>query len=99
MSTEALDNIFAGMADGKKLPDYLYYMQKGIYTGLKDVYLTYGGDEIFSAAGPAAAERLRSFGVSVKLEIEAGMYHAYAAMPLVREAMPAYSRMIDYLRI
>lgn len=99
MSTAALDNIFAGMAGGKELPEPFYYMQKGIYTGVKDVFLSYGGDEVFSAAAESTAKRLRSFGANVTLEVAAGMYHTYAAMPLVPEAQPGYERAIAYLRV
>lgn len=99
MSTTALDNIFAGMAGGKKLPEHLCYTQKGIYTGLKDVYLTYGGNEVFSAAAVSTANRLHSFGTHVQLEIGKDMYHAYSAMPLIPEAKAAYQRMIDYLTV
>ena len=99
MSSTALDNIFAGMAGNKALPEHLRYMQRGIYTGTKDVYLTYGGDEVFSAAAESTAERLRSYGANVNLEIGKGMYHAYSALPLVTEAKPAYRRMIEYLKV
>lgn len=99
MSTTALDNIFIGMAGGKPLPEHLSYTQRGIYTGLKDVYLTYGGDEVFSAAAFSTATCLRSYGAKVRLEIGEGMYHAYSAMPLVPEAKPAYERMIQYLSV
>lgn len=99
MSTTALDNIFVGMACGKKLPEYLSYNQRGLYTGIRDVYLTYGGNEVFSAAAESTAERLRSFGAEVKLEIGEGMYHAYSGMPLIPEAKPAYERMIQYLKV
>ena len=99
MSTTALDNIFAGMAGGKKLPEELSYNQKGIYDGIKDVYLSYGGDEVFSVAARSTADRLRSYGAKVTLEIAEGMYHTYAAMPLVKEARPGYERMMKYLTV
>ena len=92
MSTTALDNIFKGMAGGKELPEYLSYAQKGIYTGVRDTYLSYGGDEVFSAAAQSTTDRLRSYGANVILEIVEGMYHIYAAMPLVKEAKPGYER-------
>ena len=98
MSTTALDHIFEGMAGGKELPEQFSYAQKGNYEGLKDVYLSYGGDEVFSAAAQSTAERLRSFGVHVTLEVEPGMYHTYAAMPLVPEARPGARRLIAYLK-
>lgn len=99
MSTTALDNIFQGMAGGKKLPDELLYTSKGIYTGVKDVYLSYGGDEVFSAAAQSTAEQLRKYGAKVTLEVAPGLYHAYAAMPLVKEAKPGYQRMVNYLKV
>ena len=99
MSTTALDHIFAGMAGGKELPEEFSYSQRGIYTGVKDVYLSYGGDEVFSAAAQSTAERLRSYGAHVTLEIAEGMYHTYAAMPLVKEARPGYERMMAYLTV
>lgn len=32
-----------------------------------------------------------------KMEVAPGMYHCYAVMPFVKEAMPAYHRMIEYI--
>ena len=99
MSTAALDNIFSGMAGGRILPDWMMYMQRGNYTSLRSAYLSYGGDEVFSAAAASTAGRLRSFGTDVTLEVGEGMYHMYAALPLVREAEGAYERMIGYLKV
>jgi hypothetical protein len=36
-------------------------------------------------------------GIHVKMEVAPGMYHCYAVMPFVKEAMPAYHRMIEYI--
>ena len=99
MSTAALDNIFSGMAGERILPDWMMYMQRGNYTSLKSAYLSYGGEEVFSAAAASTAGRLRSFGTEVTLEVGEGMYHMYAALPLVREAAGAYERMIGYLKV
>lgn len=41
--------------------------------------------------------RLEKYGVHVKMEVAPGMYHCYAVMPFVKEAMPAYHRMIKYI--
>ena len=99
MSTTALDNIFKGMVGGKELPEELLYTSKGIYDGVKDVYLSYGGDEVFSAAAQSTAQQLKNYGAKVTLEIAEGMYHTYAAMPLVKEARPGYRRMVAYLTV
>lgn len=87
------------MAGGSKLPEHLCYTQKGIYAGVHDVYLSYGGDEVFSAAANSTAQRLRAFGTNVDLEIGDGMYHTYAAMPVVSKAKAAYRRLIQYLKV
>jgi hypothetical protein len=55
------------------------------------------GDEVFTAAADSIRERLEQFGVHVTLEIEPGLYHAYAVMPLVKDAMPGYKRMKEYI--
>lgn len=99
MSMKVLDQIFTGMAGGKKMPDYLCYNQRGVNNGLKDVYLTYDGNEVFSAAAYSTASCLRSYGVNVRLEIGEDMYHAYSVMPLTPDAKPAYYRMIEYLKV
>lgn len=99
MSTTALDHIFEGMAGGNELPIEFSYTQRGIYDGVKDVYLSYGGDEVFSAAAQSTADCLKGYGAKVTLEIAEGMYHTYAAMPLVKEAEPGYQRMITYLTV
>ena len=99
MSTTALDNIFKGMVGDKKLPDELLYTSKGIYEGIKEVYLSYGGDEVFSAAAHSTAKQLESYGAKVTLEIAEGMYHTYAVMPLVKEAKPGHQRLVDYLTV
>ncbi len=99
MSTTALDNIFKGMVGEKKLPDALLYTSKGIYDGIKDVYLSYGADEVFSAAAQSTAQQLKSYGANVTLEIAEGMYHTYAVMPLVKEAKPGHERLVAYLTV
>ena len=99
MSTAALDTIFVGMAGGKPLPEYMLYTQRGNYTGLKEAYLSYGGDEVFSAAAKSTAKRLEDCGVQVTLTVEKGLYHSYAAMPLVKEAEPGYRAMVRYLTV
>lgn len=99
MSTTALDNIFKGMIGDKELPEALLYTSKGIYDGIKDVYLSYGGDEVFSAAAESTAQQLRNYGAKVTLEIAEGMYHTYAAMPLVKEAIPGHQRLVAYLTV
>lgn len=99
MSTTALDNIFKGMIGEKELPDELLYTSKGIYDGIKDIYLSYGGDEVFSAAAKSTAQQLRNYGANVTLEIAEGMYHTYAVMPLVKEARPGHQRLVAYLTV
>lgn len=99
MSIIALENIQAGMENGREVPEYMRYLQRGDYTGLKEVYLIFGGDEVFSAAADTIAEQMRKFGVDVRLEIGEGMYHMYSMMPLVPEAKKAYQDMIEYLKI
>lgn len=99
MSTIALENIQAGMENGREVPEYMRYLQRGDYTGLKEAYLIFGGDEVFSAAADTIAEQMRKFGVDVRLEIGEGMYHMYSMMPLVPEAKKAYQDMIECLKI
>ena len=99
MSTIALENIQAGMENGREVPEYMRYLQRGDYAGLKEAYLIFGGDEVFSAAADTIAEQMRKFGVDVRLEIGEGMYHMYSMMPLVPEAKKAYQDMIEYLKI
>ena len=99
MSIIALENIQAGMENGREVPEYMRYLQRGDYTGLKEAYLIFGGDEVFSAAADTIAEQMRKFGVDVRLEIGEGMYHMYSMMPLVSEAKKAYQDMIEYLKI
>lgn len=98
MSTTALENIWDGMTGGKDVPDYMKYLQKGNYSCLKDVYLSFGSDEIFAAAADSIKSRLEEFGVHVTLEIGEGMYHTYAAMPLVFEAQQGYDNLTAYLK-
>jgi acetyl esterase/lipase len=97
MSQKATLSVWEGMTGGKKVADYMESLQLGDYTGLKDVYLSFGGDEVFTAAAESIRDRLEQFGVHVTLEIEPGLYHAYAVMPLVKDAMPGYRRMKEYI--
>lgn len=99
MSTTALDNIFKGMVGEKDLPEELLYTSKGIYDGITDAYLSYGGDEVFSAAAQSTAQQLKSYGANVTLEIAEGMYHTYAVMPFVKEARPGHQRLVTYLTV
>jgi acetyl esterase/lipase len=97
MSQKATNMVWEGMTGGKKVPDYMESLQLGNYTGLKDVYLSFGGDEVFTAAADSIKARLEQYGVHVTMEIEPGLYHAYACMPFVKDAMPGYQRMLEYV--
>ncbi len=99
MSRKALETIFDGMSAGKEVPEYMRYLQKGDYTGLKEIYLCFGGDELFSAAAPSLKKRMEECGVKVTMEIGEGLYHCYSTMPFVSEAKQGYENMIQYLRI
>lgn len=98
MSQKATLSVWEGMTGGKKVADYMESLQLGDYTGLKDVYLSFGADEVFTAAAETIRARLELYGVHVTMEIEEGLYHAYACIPLVDDAMPGYQRMIEYLK-
>lgn len=98
MSRKALETIFDGMSAGKEVPEYMKYLQKGNYTGLKEIYLCFGGDELFSAAAYSLKKRLEECGVKVTLEIGEGLYHCYSSMPLVSEAKQGHDNMINYLK-
>ncbi|MDO4333773.1 MAG: alpha/beta hydrolase [Eubacteriales bacterium] len=98
MSRKALETIFNGMTAGREVPEYMKYLQKGDYTGLKEIYLCFGGDELFAAAAPSLKKRLEECGVKVTLEIGEGMYHCYSVMPFVSEARQGYNNMINYLK-
>ena len=98
MSQKATLSVWEGMTGGKKVADYMESLQLGDYTGLKDVYLSFGADEVFTAAADSIKKRLEEYGVHVTMEIEEGLYHAYACIPLVKDAMPGYERMKEYIK-
>ena len=97
MSLPALENIWEGMTGGKEVPDYMKYLQVGDYTGLKDVYLSFGGDELFLAGAESIRKRLEEYGVHVTVEIGKGLYHSYAMLPLVKEAEEGYRNFVRYI--
>lgn len=98
MSQKAIISVWEGMIGGKEVPDYMKYLQLGDYTGLQEIYLCFGGDEVFSATADSIKERLEKYGVKVILEIGEGMYHSYSAMPLVKEAEEANRCLKEYLK-
>ena len=77
---------------------YMKYLQLGDYTGVKDVYMSFGGDELFLAGAQSIKKRLEEFGVHVTLEVGDGMYHSYAMLPLVKEAQEGYRNYTEYLK-
>ncbi|MCR5273136.1 MAG: alpha/beta hydrolase, partial [Lachnospiraceae bacterium] len=99
MSQKATFSVWKGMTGGKKVADYMESLQLGDYSGLKNVYLSFGGDEVFAAAADSIKARLEKYGVKVKMEVAPGMYHCYAVIPLVKDALPAYRRMIRYIKM
>ncbi|MGN0655683.1 MAG: alpha/beta hydrolase [Ruminiclostridium sp.] len=99
MSRKATKIIQDGMMAGRTVPDYMKYLQLGDYTGLKDAYLCFGEDEVFAAAGDSIKKRMEECGCNVTYEIGKGMYHCYAMMPFVKEAIPAYERMLKYISV
>ena len=98
MSVKAMENIWEGMTGGRKVPAYMKYLQLGDYTDVKDVYLSFGGDELFLAGAESVKNRLEQFGVKVTFEIGEGMYHSYAMLPLVEEAQDTHRNYISYLK-
>jgi len=74
MSVKAIENIWNGVTGGKKVPEYMTYLQLGNYSGLKDVYMSFGGDEVFLAGAEPIKKRLEEFGVHVTVEVGDGMY-------------------------
>ena len=98
MSVKATENIWEGMTGGKPVPDYMKYLQLGNYTGLGNVYLSFGGDEVFAAAAESIVARLKECGVEhITMEIGEGMYHSYAMMPPVKDAAEGYRRFREYI--
>ncbi len=97
MSRAALEHIWAGMTGGRKVPDYMKYLQLGDYTGLRDVYLSFGGDELFLAGADPIRTRLEECGVHVTVEIGEGLYHSYALLPMVKEAEAGYRNFMAYI--
>ena len=97
MSVKAIDSVWDGMTGGKEVPAYMKYLQLGDYTGLRDVYLSFGGEEVFLAGAQSIKNRLEEFGTHVTLEIGEGMYHSYAMMPLVKDAQEGYRHFKDYI--
>lgn len=98
MSVKAIETVWDGMTGGKPVPDYMKYLQLGNYTGLKDVYMSFGGDEVFLAGADSIRKRLEEYGVHVTVEVGDGMYHSYAMMPLVEEAQEGYRHFMDYIK-
>jgi len=97
MSCKALETVWEGMTGGKEVPDYMKYLQLGNYTGLKSVYMSFGSEEVFYACADSIKERLEKYGVDVTLEVGEGLYHSYAAFPLIKEAEQGYRNMIEYI--
>ena len=98
MSLPALENIWEGMTGGKEVPDYMKYLQVGDYTGLPDVYLSFGGDELFLTGADSIRKRLEEYGVHVTVEICEGLYHSYAMLPLVKDAQEEDQNFVAYIR-
>ncbi len=97
MSLPVLENIWEGMTGGKEVPAYMKYLQLGNYTGLADVYLSFGGDELFLAGADSIRKRLEEYGVHVTVEIGRGLYHSYAMLPLVKDAQEGYQNFVGYI--
>lgn len=98
MSVKATENIWEGMTGGEKVPEYMKYLQLGNYYGLSDVYMSFGGDEVFLAGADSIRRRLEEFGTHVTVEIGEGMYHSYAMMPLVEDAQEGYRHFVEYIK-
>jgi acetyl esterase/lipase len=97
LSKKALYSIWEGMTGDKEIPDYMKYLQLGDYTGLKSVYMSFGSEEVFYACADSIKEKLEKYGVDVTLEIGEGLYHSYAAFPLIKESEQGYHNMIEYI--
>ena len=90
---EIIDKI---MTHRKIVPEYMLYLEKGDYHGLKEVYLSYGSDEVLYAAYEPIKNRLEECGVKVIPEIGEDLYHCYPFFPVVREAKSGWENMLEY---
>lgn len=98
MSVKAIYTVWEGMTGGREVPAYMKYLQLGDYTGVRDVYMSFGGDEVFLAGAASIQKRLEEFGAHVTLEIGAGMYHSYAMTSFVEDAAEGHRRYIEYMK-
>lgn len=90
---EIIDRI---MTHGKNVPEYMLYLEKGDYHGVKEVYISYGSDEVLYAAYEPIKTKLEECGVRVISEIGENLYHCYPFFPVVREAKPGWGNMLEY---
>ncbi|MCR4673753.1 MAG: alpha/beta hydrolase [Lachnospiraceae bacterium] len=79
-----------------QIPDYMFYLEKGDFHGLPEVYLCYGSHEVLYAAYEPIKAALERDGVKVIAEIGEEMYHCYPFIPLCKEAREGWKRMISY---
>lgn len=98
MSVRAIETIWSGMTGGREVPAYMKHLQLGDYTGVRDVYMSFGGDEVFLAGADSIRKRMEEFGVHVTEEIGEGMYHSYAMMPFVDDAAEGNRNYIAYMQ-
>lgn len=90
---EKMDKI---LTRGKKVPEYMLYLEKGEYHGLEEAYISYGSDEVLYAAYEPIKTRLEECGVKVISEIGENLYHCYPFFPIVREAKKGWKNMLEY---
>lgn len=90
---EIVDQI---MTQGKAVPEYMLYLEKGDYHGLEEVYLSYGSDEILYAAYEIIKNRLEECGVRVISEIGENLFHCYPFFPIVQETEQGWENMLKY---
>ena len=90
---EKMDKI---LTRGKKVPEYMLYLEKGEYHGLEEAYISYGSDEVLYAAYEPIKTRLEECGVKVIPEIGENLYHCYPFFPIVREAKKGWKNMLEY---
>ena len=93
-----MDSAVTIMTHGEDVPEYMLYLQKGDYSGLSELTLIYGSDEVLYAFAPSLEEAVKRSKVPYELIVGEGMFHCYPVFPIVKEAKDGWDLMIERLK-
>ena len=80
------------------VPEYMIWLQKGVFTNCPKTTFIYGSDETLYACAPSFEAAMKKYKVDYKMIVGEGMFHCYPVFPICREGKEGWEMMVQLMK-